>query len=65
MTSKTPKNSDIRKGATEDTAPGTNASTPGEAHGRLAGQLPHRESDPLIKEADSDFPEPGSNPEHS
>jgi hypothetical protein len=28
-------------------------------------QLGHRDQDPLIKDADSDFPEPGSNPEHS
>jgi len=27
--------------------------------------LSHRESDPLIKASDSDFPEPGSSPEHS
>ena len=28
-------------------------------------QLGHRDQDPLIKDADSDFPEPGQNPEHS
>ncbi len=59
---------DVRKGATEDTAP--NAPCPdvthaGEAHDRLANQLPHRESDPRIKDADSDFPEPDATPEHS
>ncbi len=31
----------------------------------MAGQLPHRTSDPLIKDADSDFPEPGPVPEHT
>ncbi len=31
----------------------------------LAGQLGHRDQDPILKDADSDFPEPGSNPEHS
>ena len=31
----------------------------------LADQLGHRDQDPLIKGADSDFPEPGENPEHS
>ena len=31
----------------------------------LGGQLPHRTNDPLVKSSDSDFPEPGSNPEHS
>lgn len=28
-------------------------------------QLGHRDQDPLIKDADSDFPEPGLSPEHS
>ena len=28
-------------------------------------QLGHRDQDPLIKDADTDFPEPGLNPEHS
>jgi hypothetical protein len=31
----------------------------------LQKQLGHRDQDPLIKDADSDFPEPGGNPEHS
>jgi hypothetical protein len=31
----------------------------------LQGQLPHRTEDPLVKANDSDFPEPGGNPEHS
>ena len=31
----------------------------------LQQQLGHRDQDPLIKGADSDFPEPGENPEHS
>jgi hypothetical protein len=31
----------------------------------LAGQLGHRDQDPILKNADSDFPEPGGNPEHS
>jgi hypothetical protein len=31
----------------------------------LQDQLGHRDQDPLIKDADSDFPEPGANPEHS
>ncbi len=51
--------SDIRKGATdqEDRSQHSNYS--------MQGQLPHRTKDPLIKDSDSDFPEPGSNPEHS
>jgi hypothetical protein len=31
----------------------------------MQGQLGHRDQDPLIKSADTDFPEPGGNPEHS
>ena len=31
----------------------------------LQEQLGHRDQDPMIKDADSDFPEPGHNPEHS
>jgi hypothetical protein len=31
----------------------------------LRGQLGHRDNDPLLKSSDTDFPEPGGNPEHS
>lgn len=31
----------------------------------MQGQLGHRDQDPLLKSADTDFPEPGENPEHS
>jgi len=31
----------------------------------LAEQLGHRDQDPLVKGADTDFPEPGNSPEHS
>ncbi len=31
----------------------------------LQRQLGHRDQDPLIKGSDTDFPEPGENPEHS
>jgi hypothetical protein len=55
---------DLDKGAVEDTSPEP-TERPGEEHDRLAGQLPHRTADPLIKDADSDFPEPGSSPEHT
>jgi hypothetical protein len=50
---------DKSKGATED----DNSKEPGNA--ALQGQLGHRDADPLIKDADSDFPEPGASPEHS
>ncbi len=31
----------------------------------LAGQLGHRDQDPLLKDADTDFPEPDAAEEHS
>ena len=31
----------------------------------LQNQLGHRDQDPMLKDADTDFPEPGENPEHS
>jgi hypothetical protein len=31
----------------------------------LQNQLGHRDQDPMLKAADTDFPEPGENPEHS
>ncbi len=31
----------------------------------LSEQLGHRDQDPLLKAADTDFPEPGASPEHS
>ena len=31
----------------------------------LGGQLPHRTEDAMVKSNDTDFPEPGGNPEHS
>ena len=49
----------LRKGALEPEAP----DQPGNAS--LRGQLGHRTNDPLIKAADTDFPEPGENAEHS
>ena len=49
----------LRKGALEPEAP----DQPGNAS--LRGQLGHRTEDALIKAADTDFPEPGENAEHS
>jgi hypothetical protein len=51
--------SDLLKGAVESDNP--------QQHGNnsLAGQLGHRTEDDMIKSSDSDFPEPGENPEHS
>lgn len=53
------KDQDRHKGAfePEDRQDGGNTS--------LNGQLGHRDQDPRIKNADTDFPEPGENPEHS
>ena len=31
----------------------------------MSGQLSHRDNNPLVEGADSDFPEPGLSPEHS
>jgi hypothetical protein len=50
---------DGHKGALEEDNPRQ------KAQARFKGQLSHRESDPLIKSSDSDFPEPGGSPEHS
>ena len=59
MTKISDNDPDRAKGATEE-----------EEHhhdGNLAvsEQLGHRDQDPLIKDADTDFPEPGGSPEHS
>ena len=51
------RDQDKSKGATEDDG------RPGNTH--LQGQLGHRDQDSLIKSSDTDFPEPGENPEHS
>jgi hypothetical protein len=31
----------------------------------MQGQLGHRDQDPMLKGADTDFPEPGGSPEHT
>jgi hypothetical protein len=50
---------DRSKGAVESEDP----SQPG--NNSMQGQLSHRDQNPLIKGNDTDFPEPGENPEHS
>ncbi len=50
---------DAAKGATE----AEDQKTPGNIG--LQEQLGHRDQDPMLKDADSDFPEPGLSPEHS
>jgi len=37
----------------------------GEANVGFQEQLGHRDQDPILKDADSDFPEPGQSPEHT
>jgi hypothetical protein len=53
------KDQDCGKGAVEEDKAKQKGNT------SIAGQLGHRNQDPLIKSSDSDFPEPGENPEHS
>ncbi len=53
------QDNDFRKGAFEEDNPYEKSQT------SMRGQLPHRDQDPMIKAADTDFPEPGENPEHS
>jgi hypothetical protein len=43
----------------------TEISDPELHHALMAAQLDHRSKDELIKDSDSDFPEPGFSPEHS
>lgn len=50
---------DRDKGALEQDRPGEQTNT------SLAGQLGHRNKGPLVDGADTDFPEPGENPEHT
>ena len=54
------KDNDLHKGAFEE-----EDNPRQKPQARFKGQLSHRESNSLIKASDSDFPEPGSSPEHS
>jgi hypothetical protein len=53
--------SDFQKGAVEEetSVPSTDGNP------NLQGQLGHRDQDEMLKDSDTDFPEPGPNPEHS
>lgn len=53
------KDQDCGKGAVEQSELGESGNT------SLRGQLGHRGQPPLVKQSDTDFPEPGENPEHS
>jgi hypothetical protein len=50
---------DRAKGAVEQEEKGQEDNT------SMQGQLGHRDQDPMLKAADSDFPEPGGSPEHT
>jgi hypothetical protein len=58
MTHSTP-DQDSAKGATET----EDHKTPG--NDGLQGQIGHRDQDAMLKDGDSDFPEPGQSPEHT
>ena len=53
------KDQDREKGAVEQEERTQRGNT------SMRGQLGHRDQNPLLKDADTDFPEPGLNPEHS
>jgi hypothetical protein len=54
----------MKKGAVEDDAqrpgPGDNPT-----HSSMSGQLGHRDQDEMLKDADTDFPEPDAEAEHT
>jgi len=58
------KDSDIKKGATEDDSPQLQGQRP-KSENSMSGQQGHRDDDEEIKDSDSDFPEPGARAEHS
>jgi hypothetical protein len=53
------KDQDRGKGAVEQDDSGHFGNT------SLQGQIGHRDQDPMLKSADTDFPEPGENAEHT
>jgi hypothetical protein len=64
MTDTTRPDEGLRKGAVEDDAPVPDNERRPE-HGSLSGQLGHRDQDDLLKNADTDFPEPDAEGEHT
>lgn len=55
---------DAQKGAIESESPSDKPKI-SRLRDSLADQLPHRNTCEFLEGEDSDFPEPGSNPEHS
>jgi hypothetical protein len=54
----------LQKGAVEDSSPEAGRK-PHAGQSSLGGQLGHRDQNDLIKDNDTDFPEPGAREEHS
>ncbi len=61
MTNQPQPDSDAHKGAVEEEV--SYPSKDGKPN--LSGQQGHRVEDEMIKDSDTDFPEPGLSPEHS
>ena len=61
---KTRPDEGMRKGAVEDDAPDPDSGRRPQ-HGSLSGQLGHRDQHELLKDADTDFPEPDAKGEHT
>lgn len=59
-----PTDPDIHKGVAEEDSP-RQPGKPPKSQESMAGQLGHRNADDITSGNDTDFPEPGSNPEHS
>ncbi len=64
MTDSTRPDEGMSKGAVEDDAlpPGRERRP---QHGSLSGQLGHRDQDEMLKDNDTDFPEPDAEGEHT
>ena len=56
------RDADIHKGAVEDDSVNADKN---EQNTSLRGQNPHRGASPLASGQDTDYPEPGENPEHT
>jgi hypothetical protein len=56
------KDADLHKGAVEDDS--VNADSK-ERNTSMRGQNPHRGASPMAAGQDTDYPEPGQNPEHT
>jgi hypothetical protein len=54
----------IQKGAVEEDAPPDDSKRRPQ-HGSESGQLGHRDQDKMLKDNDTDFPEPDAEAEHS